>query len=56
MLNDELLGRLHDMLELESTILSPSYKSRASQLQGFKHCRVFTLSYIEFYAMDLRTM
>lgn len=33
-----------DMLEYESTILSPSYKSRASQLQGFKHCRVFTLS------------
>ena len=38
------LLRDYDMLEYESTILSPTYKNRAIKLEGFEHINVYILS------------
>lgn len=39
-----LLLRDYDMLEYQSTILSPSYKQRATKLEEFKYINVYILS------------
>ena len=38
------LLRDYDMLEYQSTILSPTYKERATKLDGFKYINVYILS------------
>ena len=38
------LLRDYDMLEYESTILSPTYKDRAIRLKGFEYIKVYILS------------
>ncbi len=39
-----VLLRDYDMLEYQSTILSPTYKSRATKLEGFQYINVYILS------------
>ncbi len=39
-----VLLRDYDMLEYQSTLLSPSYKDRAKKLEGFEYINVYILS------------
>lgn len=43
-LKKQLEDRIFDMLEYESTVISPKYKERAIKLNKFKYLNVYLLS------------
>ena len=47
------LLRDYDMIEYQSTILSPSYKSRAKKLKEFEYINVYALSNFAFFTTSI---